>query len=264
VSGQQIVCLVAAQRAGTTALQVALAATGRLENFSEIFQTDATDRPGSFFSFCRTHGILLSDVATAPKLAHLMQSYIAHLRELAADRHVLIDVKFNSWGAVRPAWRYPLEEPYFLGFLKSLNAVFVFIRRLDVAAQIASAHIARAAGRWHDLPAESIPAGPVELDLKQVAREADNICATEAFLWGHLRRYPRLVNVTYESLYENGGLSAAAGERIASAIGEPLTFPRIVPVRRNELDKKAVVRNYADVTAAVARVTAGYQRPPEL
>jgi LPS sulfotransferase NodH len=261
VSRQQIVCIVARQRSGTTALQAILAHTGRVENFGEIFHTDRLEKRGSFFGYCRERKILLSDVATAPALAKLVQEYIAHLRALAEDRHVLIDVKYNSWEAVRPAWRYPQEEPYLLAVLKRMEALFIFIQRLDVAAQIVSGHIARANDQWQNLAVDGKSETPLELDIRKIEREARHICAAEVFLSRFLRKYKRVLRFNYETLYEDGNLSAAAQREISDAIEEPLKFPAEPPIRKSEVDKATSVRNYAEIVAAVEKVTAKHRRP---
>jgi LPS sulfotransferase NodH len=260
VSKQDIICIVARQRSGTTALQAILGCTGRIANFGEIFQTGQLDRSGSFFGYCRERNILLSDVALAPALSQLMHDYMGHLRQLAGERHVLIDVKFNSWDAVRPAWRYPQEEPYFLALLKSLKALFIFIQRLDVAAQIVSAHIARANDQWQNLSLATAPAAPLDIDIGKAEREARKICVAEAFLWRSLKKYKRVLHFTYESLYEEDNLAADARQRICSALGEELRFPSQPPIRKSGVDKASTVRNYAELVAAVGNVVERYRR----
>lgn len=256
---QHLICIVARQRSGTTALQALLAKTGRVENFGEIFHTDRLDKAGSFFGYCRERKVLLSDVATAPALTHLMRDYIAHLRKTADGRHVLIDVKFNSWDAVRPAWRYSLEQPYLLSLLKKMETLFIFIQRLDVAAQIISSYIARANDQWQNLAAGAVPHPAIDIDIGKVEREARQICQAEAFLWKYLKNYKRMLHFTYETLYEDGNLSQDAGNQLSAALGECLNFPVTPPIRKSEVDKASTIRNYGDVIAAVEQVTAKYR-----
>ena len=256
---QQIICIVARQRSGTTALQALLAKTGRVENFGEIFHTDRLEKPGSFFGYCQQRKVLLTDVVTAPALTQLLRNYIEHLRQLAAGRHVLIDVKFNSWDAVHPAWRYTLEQPHFLAFLKKIGTLFIFIQRLDVAAQIVSSYIARANDQWQNLTSENGRQPAIEVDVKKVEREARQICQTEAFLWKYLKKYKRVLHFTYETLYEDDKLSSQAQKQICEALGEPLQFPLTSPIRKSDVDKATAVRNYEDLITAVENVTSKYR-----
>jgi LPS sulfotransferase NodH len=257
----QLICIVARQRSGTTALQGILAQTGRVESFGEIFHTDRLDKPGSFFGFCRDKKVLLSDVAAAPDLEKLCRRYLEHLTTIAGRKHRLIDVKYNSWDAVRPAWRYPQEEPFFLSFLKRMDTLFIFVRRLDIAEQIISGHIARANDQWQNLALTSSNQAQIEIDIGKVRREARFICQAESFLWRHLKSYKRLLHFTYETLYEDSNLALEARARISEALGGNLAFPDIPPIRKNEVDKAASVKNYQAVVAAVEKVVATYKRP---
>jgi LPS sulfotransferase NodH len=246
---QQIVCVVARQRSGTTALRANLAATGRLHNFGEIFHTDHLDKPGSFLGYCADRRILLSDAFVPRYLPELCAAYIAHLRDVAQDKHVLIDVKFNSWGVVRPAWRYMHDEPYFLQFLKKQGALFIFIRREDIAGQIVSSHVAKAHDQWQNLAAGDA-VDMADVNVKMAAREARLIRQSESALWSRLKNYGRRIHFTYEELFVDGNLSGAAKAAIATELGEPLQFPEESPIRKNEVDK-AGVKNYEQAREAI-------------
>ena len=250
---QQIICIVAGQRAGTTALQANLSATGRLENFREIFQTDRADGRGSFFGYCSDRRILFNDTFAPHYLSELCLAYIAHLRNLADGKHILIDVKFNSWGVIRPAWRYIHEEPYFLQFLKKQEALFIFIRREDLVEQIISSHIARVHNRWQNLAVEDAVT-TADIDVEKAVREARLILQSEAFLLGRLKKYKRCLHFTYEELFVAGNLPAPVKEAIARELGEPLQFPENSPIRRSGINKMASVSNYEAARLAIQRV----------
>ena len=63
----QYLCIVAGQRAGTTALQGALGSTGKFFNFSEIFHTEPPNMRGTFLEFCQARDIRVADMATEAK-----------------------------------------------------------------------------------------------------------------------------------------------------------------------------------------------------
>src|SRR5207248_7263422 len=140
-----------------------------------------------FFGFCRDQQILLCNAITAADVSRLCQQYLLHLREIAGGKHVLIDVKYNSWGAISPAWRHVCQEPYFLHILKNEHSLFVFLQRLDIAEQIISGYIARASDKWQNLSAGDTLRTPMELDIAEVRREAHLICQSEAALWKFLQ-----------------------------------------------------------------------------
>ncbi len=61
---QRIVCVTAAPRTGTTALERALMA-GNVMNFGEVFHTHPLkDAPGTFLRFAEDHNIRLSETIT--------------------------------------------------------------------------------------------------------------------------------------------------------------------------------------------------------
>ena len=113
-SGQRIICLTAAPRTGTTALQSAIQAGGAV-NFGEIFHNrPLKDAVGAFLRFAQKHDIRLADTNTGEGATAIAKGYVDWLRGLAEPRHVLIDVKLNSWGVLSSWWRYPHREPFFL------------------------------------------------------------------------------------------------------------------------------------------------------
>lgn len=258
---QQVICVVARQRSGTTALRNILTGSGRMYDFGEIFQTNSQGGKGSFFGFCRNKEILLSDAATGPEVAELCANYLDHLRKVAGDKHVLIDVKYNSWNAVRPVWHYIHEEPYFLAFLKKMGALFIFLQRLDVADQIVSSAIAETNDKWHNLSLDASAIRQIDVDINMARREARLMCQSEVFLWGLLKRYEKRLPFVYETLYVDGLLTKAAQLAISQALGEDLVYGAAPTIRKNEVDKALAIRNYEDVRKAVAEEIAGVRRP---
>jgi len=251
---QQIVCLVARQRSGTTALRANLAATGRLHDFGEILPVGAIKAQGSFLGFCRDRQVLFNDAVDPEQLPALCTDYIDRLRQIAGGKHVLVDVKFNHWGTVRPAWSYIHEEPFFLQFLKKQDALFVFIRRESLVDQILSSHIARARDQWQNLGSDaSAPA--TEINVARAAREALLIRQSETFLWGRLQSYPRRLHFVYEELFVDGNLVLEAQGDISRELGEDLKFPAASPIKKNKIDKQANVKNYEEARLAIERAT---------
>ena len=258
--GQKILCIVAGQRAGTTAFASILGSTGKFQNFGEIFHTHEIERPGRYFEFCRARKILIGDIRTTEQVCALCDSYLDHLRGLAGTKHVLIDVKFNSWNVLSPPWRYQSEEPFFLSYLKSKGAYFTLIRRRNVADQILSESIARAADSWHNLTEEKLPPGPVQLEIADVAKRAGLICLSENLFSDFLKSSDRCFQVDYEDLFVDDVLSQQAKNRLQELFGEKFVFGPTSPIRRNVVDKSAIVENYDEVIAAIADAVSRFRR----
>jgi LPS sulfotransferase NodH len=261
VVNQQIICVVARQRSGTTALRSMLAGTGRMRDFGEIFQNTAQAGSSSFFNFCRENKILLSDTVSAVDVATLCRRYVDHLKEAAGNKHVLIDVKYNSWNVVRPAWHYIHEEPYFMAYLKKMRSIFIFLQRADIVDQVISSYIAESNDKWHNLSLKEADVEKIEVDVKKARKEARLICQSENLLWSFLRRYDKRLHFVYEILYKDGLLTDAAKTAIAKAVGEKLTFRPTSRIRKNDVDKTLAIRNYALVRKAVEEEIASIKRP---
>lgn len=259
--GQQLICIVAAQRSGTTALREYMAATGRIWNCGEIFQTNETESRSNFFAFCRQANVQVGDFRLPKDVHSLADRFFAELNALAGTKHTLIDVKFNSWLFLSPAWRYPHDEPFLLGFLKKRGCHFIFLQRQDLAQQIASEVIARSTEKWHNLTEGDLDGARIEADLQNVRHQANQICQSEVFFWNCLRGSERAHFLTYESLFENGNLARAVQDMLSEMVGETLTFPSAAKIQKNPDTKSTSLVNYGELTDVVAEVAAQYRRP---
>lgn len=250
-----IICVTAGQRSGTNAFRKALSNTGRAHDVGEIFNTATLGWPGNYFAYCRERTVGMADILSGQDAEDLCKDYIASLRELAGEAHLLFDVKFNSWGQIRAPWSYLHQEPYFLGHLKNHEAKIVFIWRRDMVAQIISDRIGAAIGKWHNIKAEDVRE-PVTLDVEENRTLAELMCQSELYFWNNLKTYPRTLLLCYEELFVDGVLSNDSQMKVSEFIGEPLQFIDRNYYRRNEILQREVVVNYDEVAAAVADAVA--------
>lgn len=258
---QQIVCITAGQRSGTTALRSQISGTGKFADFGEIFDTVATDVPQSFFGYCRDRQLQIADVLSGPDAERLSKDYVALLRRIAGDRHVLIDIKFNSWGEIRMPWTFMHQEPFFLTQLKWMKAKFIFVWRVDLIGQILSDRISERIGKWHNLTADDITE-PFTLDVRTLMHRARLLCLSEAYFFHNLRTYPDVAMFSYERLFDgSGGLGPAVHDKIRHLTRELLVYPSEQPYVRSQLDKRGVVANYAELVGALTEVVAEYRDP---
>lgn len=254
-----LLCIVAGQRSGTTALQSALGASGQFENLREIFHTGPREGPGGFLDFARDQGLGLADFAIQPKAEAILDRYVDHLIALSAPKTPVIDVKFNSWPGLQPYWSYPHQEPLFMRILKRRGASFIFIRRLNLAEQVLSEQIARHAGIWHGLR-EDQAQDRFEVDLGQIREQAALVLQAESLYWDFLRHHPRLGAFAYESLFEDEALAADVARFCFESVGRTQQFPLVSPIRKNAGRKGAQITNYAEAIAVVDQVLARFGR----
>ncbi len=258
---QKTLCIVAGQRSGTTAFRSLLSATDRFADIGEIFDTATADQHGSFFNFCRERNVRLSDITSGPAAERLCHAYMAVLRELAGNRHLLIDVKFNSWGNIRLPWSYIHQEPYFLAHLKYQRTRFAFVWREDIVAQVMSDRISSRLGKWHNI--ERSDAGePFDLDVAEIRERTKLLCLSEQYFLDNLREYPFTLFFCYEKLFAAGDLlNERVCAKISATFNEKLAFPLSALYQRNKIDKKRIVANYAEVASAIEDVAAKWRAP---
>ena len=253
---QRLVCITAAPRTGTTALEGALAAENVM-NFGEVFHTHPLkDAVGTFLRFAEDHNIRLSETITRAGTAAIAERYLNWLREQAAPRHVLIDVKLNSWFVLSPWWRYPQHEPFFLHHLKRNGAAFVFIWREDLGDQVLSRFIARELGIWHNLTAEKVAGRTLRAPIAWLKKAAGLISRAEADMLDHLCDYPAKVVIRYEDLFENGVLTERFRKALRRIAGIDLPHG-ICAIAQNSACKRDIIENYDEVVAAMGPLTEG-------
>jgi len=252
-------CIVAGQRAGTTALQGALGSTGKFLNFSEIFHTAPPDMRGTFLEFCKERDLRVVDMATETQTQQVALEYLAHLQHIAKPKIPLLDIKLNSWHAIRPFWGYVHQMPFFMNVLLKTDAFFLFIRRREIVEQVLSEQIARSAEKWHGLEDSDI-VKQIEIKSALVANQARLILQSETFLLGCLRSSGRLIAIDYEDLYPDGFVNP----QLLRALQEKLAveLPTILKpsIQKNALEKRQIVANYDEVSSAIAQILKRFPR----
>lgn len=258
---QQILCIVAGQRSGTTSFRSLVSGSGRFADLGEIFDTATIGQPESFFGYCRARKLMFTDVFSGPDAERLCKDYLAVLREKAGSQHLLFDIKFNSWGIVRMPWTYMHQEPYFLAFLKYRRARMVFIWRQDIVAQILSDRISSSLGKWHNIKTGDAKE-PVKLDTQEIRERTKLMCLSEAYFYENLKTYPHTLMLCYERMFNaDGTLSEDAQRKLCSLMKEKYEFPETCLYHKNEIEKSRVVTNYAEAVSAAEEMAAAYRLP---
>lgn len=254
-----MLCVTAAQRAGTTALDSALGATGLFKNFGEILQIEADHQAGNFFAYSKKAQLTLDFMREPKTVLAVIEDYFKYLNSLATRKIPLLDVKLNSWQVLRHAWSYPFEEPLLMRALKDKNAAFVFILRRDLTGQVLSEFIARRSQKWHDLQNSDLPpsfAAPVEL----ATHRALQIIRTEKLMFGLLHRYPKSLFIAYEELYDDHGIAPRVIDFLRANFEVKMPDSINIPIRKNEGDKQSVISNYNEVDSAIRQLSNEWDR----
>lgn len=262
MDNQRLICITAAQRAGTTALQNAIEAAGAV-NYGEVFHTEPLkDAKGTFLQFATENNLRLFETSTRPGTGAIAERYVTWLRGQAAPRHLLIDVKLNSWLTLCGWWQYPHHEPFFLNHLKAQGAVIIFIWRDNLGDQVLSQFISRELGIWHNLTTGKVAGRTIKAPVERLQKLARLIIRAEADMHEHLRDYPSKIVIRYEDLFEKGVLTEQFRRAFKQMVH--LDLPKGSPAgfHPNSASKRDIIENYDEVIAAVSPLAEHRSRLP--
>lgn len=209
--------------------------------------------PGAFFVFARSNGLALDSIMTVDGCRAVTEDYLGHLRQISGQRIPVIDVKFNAWQVLRPAWSWPNEEPFFMKRLKERGTAFVSIRRRNLTQQLLSEIIAWRSGVWHGAKEDELP-DSVVAPMDMVRAKAERIIRAEKFFFDQLKDYPNSLFVDYEDLYNGDKLGPDVTDFLHKFYGiEPDAWPTVA-VQKNAGDKRSLVKNYEEVHTEIESI----------
>jgi LPS sulfotransferase NodH len=261
MSTRRIACVLGNPRSGTTALRSALHNTGLFVDYGEIFHTVRSLTRKPFLNFLEAWPRPISGMIFSKDGTALSKAYLDDLQAPHTDSVPLIDVKHNSWGFLRPAWRYPHEEPLFLSILKARNSNLIFLRRRSLTDQIISYYLATRTDKWHssasrtDIPPdiEAIP-----FDLQFAKDQASLFCRAECLMMSFIDSYPNKIVLNYDDLFADNAVSSGALQAISGLVG--FEVPTAQPsLERNTIEKRGVIVNYDDVHAVVEAIRQAFE-----
>ena len=244
-----IVCVLSNARSGSTALRSALAGSGRLKDFGEIFHNDRSLTPLPFLDFLERWRNPLLAAFDWNECAAISQAYLQQLRFESFNQQPLIDIKHNAWNVLRPLWQFPHDQPLFLTALKSARAIFVQLKRENLAEQIISYMIATDTNLWHsqvtiaDIPGHLIGRRLDPILFEKLCRLFERAEAqTEEFLLGYSSR----LTLTYEETFANGVLTRDAAERLGARVGVEIRQAAL-SLQPNSISKREIIANYDEL-----------------
>lgn len=259
---KKFLCIIAGQRAGTTALQSALSATGKFHNFGEIFQTALPRHPGAFLDYCKDKNLPIENLFSDASLKTTTNRYINHLQKLTGTKYPLIDIKFNSWSILRQPWAYPGEQPFLMQRLKARQTAFLMISRDNIADQIMSEKIARHLGKWHNLTSEAAEGKRFTIAKDKAVKHARQTLYAERFFYSKLNKYPHFKHVTYDELYSSNTYPEALAKFFNDEFEIQLPDTFKPAIKKNVIDKAHIVENYEDVVAEINKMKKTFSPRP--
>lgn len=215
----------------------------------EIFHDDRALAQPAFLDFLEQWPQPLLALLDREECLAVSGAFLRRIRSDARGRSVLIDVKHNSWGVMRPLWRFPHEPPLFLNLLKEERTRFLFLKRRNLAEQVISLHLAERSELWHEtltpesamdrLVPHALPAARAR-ELSRLFLQAELLIAD--FVGSYFYQLP----LYYEDIFADDAVTPEAAAEIERFTGLQVDQAPL-SLRRNLIDKRAIISNYDEV-----------------
>jgi LPS sulfotransferase NodH len=254
-----LICILCNPRSGSTALRAAFGTNGQLMDCGEIFHDDRSLAHPPFLDFLEQWPRPLLAMLDHREANAVSDAFLKRLRSDARGRSILIDVKHNSWGVLRPLWKFPHEPSLFFNLLRDLETRFLFLKRRNLADQVISFHLATRSELWHEtLTPENAGnrLAPHELPAARAMELCSLFVEAEALTARWLGPYFYQLPLYYEDVFEGDAVAAKAAAELARFTGLKVdTAP--LPLRRNRVAKREVITNYDEVCDIAGHVQGG-------
>lgn len=245
---KELIVVVGQQRSGTTALHRALAETGYVEEFGEVFHNGEEQMKNKSNYYYYLKNILTphaSIVANNSVQEKAFIAYIDYLKSLSDKPYFLIDIKYISWHHFNPVWQNIFDKPIMLKVLENMNAIMIHMIRMNVFAQFVSMEVAEATDKWHYNSKDKVEKDELSLRMpppkamKYMKNSKDNSRLFRAFL----RPNKKTIELIYEYTYDEQGMTKYALDRLRRHLNKDLIDKIFVPLKKTPRNIKDVVKN---------------------
>jgi len=249
-----VIC--AQQRSGTTALGKALGRTSTIETYAEIFHDKSGGDPRNYFEFLKIDDSNLQYLRypSQDNRKILFGKYLNYLHNLGRKKHIVLDIKYNSWHNFDSIWHSPMAPPVLLDFFKSENVNIIHVQRRNLVSQYVSLAYSDASGKYFYTETdrnESDTSKSIYIDTKLLLNSLLVTQATQNLFRSFLRNYPNSLDLYYDEIYNGQRVASEATEKLRSIFhfeDSELTTDQIMTPRR----PASAVSNREEVLAALA------------
>lgn len=219
----RLTVIVSRQRAGSTGLTSALDRLEGITSFGEIFHHVGFEKhEGNAEALYVTEEALFLPFRTnlfgthlelsAPTLSNqtkIFDLYLDHLKTLTKSKHIVVDIKYNSWHHLNHIYHQMWEPPVLYHLLKRRGAVFIHLKRRNKFLRYVSEQISLKTHIWHSADELNDAASPLlTIDPKLALEDMISTSRYEDYFDKFLKSNTRSVRMFYEEMYENQGFSA--------------------------------------------------------
>lgn len=236
------------QRSGTTVLQKVFESTAKIRNFDEVFHTgeSSLNRESNYFNFKKKHPPNYL-VPLEKDVREHFRSYLNYLAKISERPYYLMDIKYNSWFNLVPAWQNLLAQPFQLSLCKELNIPIIHIIRINVILQALSMEYARASNKWHFQEGEEHRAVQLRVDPIKLLYEVRLSNQNTAFFRRVLQGYSEYAEIEYERAFVNSTPNIDYLRTQLRGLRIPTEFRPYAPMRKTPAHIPDLVVNPQEV-----------------
>lgn len=255
------VVMIARPRSGTNALRDILRRSPELTVLGEVFHNRYADPSLGFYPFLeeavrQAPGLVLPSEANRQALLTGFVELLYERTHTPPERQLVFGVNYNSLHGLNTYWQNSYEAPFLITLLQRLGWKVIHLIRRDVLAALVSEHRAKRSGRWHarkDQPESLADPARVTLPTARLRFELEQRLAEVEALEHALSRHPRVLSLTYETLFDADGKARteplaqiAAFLELSSPLPQETGFVRTGSGRISD-----VIENFAQLTEAL-------------
>jgi hypothetical protein len=247
------------QRSGTGALASFISGHPQVHNASEILNPYDIDHEDNFFSFwLRNNPERLLRERVSP--SNIFINYIDILEKKYYDRHILLDIKFNSIRHILNYWDelHGFSEvgmPWLMYLFYINKYPVIYLHRENHLHRFISSKLAEATGVYRTNDRRSVAQAKIELDIGQMLDFIMKSEANHEYFMSMLGKFDRHLYITYAQTFSGSAIRPDVKVEIARFFGFPLLVdqePHYVKLRSLALEK--VVVNLPEVAVELERV----------
>lgn len=192
--------LIARQRSGTGALGSILDGHMQLRYFGEIFHPDNVNAEMNYYGFLRKEIARDPDSFLPDRAVDIFDNFISSHGD--ADATSIIDVKYNSLGALNGSWQSPCTPPKLIRLAKDRSLPVIHLTRNNFAAVFVSGALADANSIWHTKSTDNVKIRDVSINPKRLLNFIRQAVREQETIKSWLSQHSKTITLDYSELFD--------------------------------------------------------------
>lgn len=248
VKKSDLIFITGRQRSGTTVFRLLLESHGAY-NADEILH-GTLSRKDRFYEYLYQRVLEDKSLIFPAHHQHIFNDYIDFLRSQSGGRPLAMDVKYNNYELLTPAYKLMKAESFIVDYMHTTKAPVIHIERKNKLRIYISQLIAQKTGIWGIGKKENIPAGRlgITVDLKHLNQELRKITNTTETAKNKLKKLEHVYEITYENMFDSeGNFSNGVIQIVRDVLGIQQVNPKPAHVQINPEPLTEIITNYDEV-----------------